>query len=218
MRLSLIGMAGAGKSYWSMKLAAHGFTRFCCDDLIAEMLSPQLTLPDGTAMELGEWMGFPSEPGYRERESEYLACEVRALTEVLDFLEDPEKDFGKDIVVDTTGSVIYTGDRIFKRLRRTTTVVYLSTPPELLGQMLRAYLARPGPMLWQGIFSKEPEQSNQEAVAHCYPKLFFARKRLYERYAHLTLDHRTRSRAGFGARSFLEHIRRTARDNKEPAL
>ena len=58
-RLSLIGMAGIGKYYWSKKLEAEGFRRFCCDDLIASKLGPQLIRSDGATMTMGEWMGFP---------------------------------------------------------------------------------------------------------------------------------------------------------------
>ena len=61
MRISLIGMAGAGKTYWSIKLAQQGFRRFCCDDLIAAKLAPDLKRPDGSTMGMGEWMGFPYE-------------------------------------------------------------------------------------------------------------------------------------------------------------
>jgi len=73
MRLSLIGMAGSGKSYWSRKLAEHGFRRFCCDDMIEAKLAPELTRSDGTMMKVAEWMGFPYGPHYQECESQYLA-------------------------------------------------------------------------------------------------------------------------------------------------
>jgi dephospho-CoA kinase len=59
MRLSLIGMAGTGKSYWSEKLAECGFVRFCCDDRIAERLTFQLKKPLSSKADMGEWMGFP---------------------------------------------------------------------------------------------------------------------------------------------------------------
>ena len=73
-------------------------------------------------------MGFPYESQYKQRESKYLACEVEVLIEVLEYLESGQNNPEENVVVDTTGSVIYTGDEILRRLRRTTTVVYLSRP------------------------------------------------------------------------------------------
>lgn len=206
MRLSLIGMAGSGKSYWSMKLVEHGFRRFCCDDLIAAKLDPELTRPDGTTMELGQWMGFPYEPHYRERESKYLAYEIEVLTEILEYLESRKSNPEEKIVLDTTGSIIYTGERILRRLRRYTTVIYLSIPPEVRGQLLKAYVSNPHPMLWRNVFSKEPDETEQEALARCYPRLIVARERLYDHYANVTIDYYRRSEEGFGVSDLLNAV------------
>ena len=202
MRLSLIGMAGSGKSYWSRKLAEHGFRRFCCDDMIEAKLAPELTKPDGTMMKVAEWMGFPYEPHYQECESQYLAYEAEVLTEILDYLENRENNPGENIVVDTTGSVIYIGEEILGRLQRYTTIVYLATPPEVQEQLLNAYISNPHPMLWRGAFSREPNETNEETIARCYPRLFFARKRLYERYADVTIDYYRRMEQSFGVNEF----------------
>ena len=206
MRLSLIGMAGTGKSHWSKKLAGHGFSRFCCDDLIAKRLAPELTRPDGTAMEMGEWMGFPYEPQYKEREAKYMAYEIEVLTEIFELLESGEMDSEEDIVVDTTGSVIYTGEEILGRLRQHTTIVYLSTPPELQEKMLKAYVSKPGPVLWRDMFSKEPHETNEQALARCYAELLLFRQRLYEQYADVTIDYYTRSQEDFGVSDFLKGV------------
>ncbi len=206
MRLSLIGMAGSGKSYWSMKLVEHGFRGFCCDDLIAAKLDPELTRPDGTTMELGQWMGFPYEPHYRERESKYLAYEIEVLTEILEYLESRKSNPEEKIVLDTTGSIIYTGERILRRLRRYTTVIYLSIPPEVRGQLLKAYVSNPHPMLWRNVFSKEPDETEQEALARCYPRLIVARERLYDHYANVTIDYYRRSEEGFGVSDLLNAV------------
>jgi len=32
LRLALVGMSGAGKTFWTKKLAAEGWTAICCDD------------------------------------------------------------------------------------------------------------------------------------------------------------------------------------------
>ena len=204
MHLSLIGMSGSGKSHWSRRLAKLGFLRLCCDDLIADKLAAELTRSDGTVMDLGEWMGFPYEPQYRERESKYLACEIAVIRGVLDYLSGSNPE--EKVVVDTTGSVIYTGEDILGKLRSTTTVVHLATPPEIKEKMLEAYVAEPRPVLWRDIFSKEQGESNEEALTRCYSLLLLSRESLYGQHAHVTIDYYVRRRKGFGAKDFLGEI------------
>lgn len=190
-----------------MRLAEHGFRRICCDDLIAARLASELSRPDGTTADMGAWMGFPYEPGYGERESKYLTCERQVMTEILEDLEGGEKNVEEDVVIDTTGSVIYTGDDMLTRLKGCTTVVYLPTPPEAQESMLKAYVSNPGPMLWRDAFTKGPREANEEALARCYSRLLTARQRLYEPYADVTIDYYRRREEGFGVEDFLNRIR-----------
>lgn len=208
MRISLIGMAGSGKSYWSIKLAGHGFRRFCCDDLIAAKLGPDLIRPDGTTMEMGEWMGFPYEHHYAKHESTYLAYETEVLIEIDEYLEHHNNTPEDNIVVDTTGSVIYTGEEILQTLRRYTTVIYLLTPPEVQEHLLKAYISKPHPMVWRNSFNKESTETNDEALARCYPRLLFARERLYDRYADVRIDYYRRNETGFSVNDFLHELKR----------
>ena len=203
MRLSLIGMAGTGKSYWASKLAEHGFKLFCCDDLISKKLAPLLKRPDGTTMTMGEWMGFPFHPTYKKRELKYLNLEIEVLNEVLDSLEENDGNLDGNVVVDTTGSVIYTGEGLLKRLRQCTTCVYLSVPPEVRNQLLNAYVSNPHPMLWRGTFSKESDETHRAALERCYPKLFMTRQRLYEHNADIEIDYYTLRGKNFGVSDFL---------------
>ena len=206
MRLSLIGMSGSGKSHWSMRLAEIGFHRFCCDEMIARNLSAELTRADGTVMDLGEWMGFPYESNYEEREGRYLTHEIKVLHEILEYVADSARDPGENIIVDTTGSVIYTGETVLKKLCLHTTVVHFSTPPEVQKRMLDVYKARPRPILWRDLFSKEPDEANEKALARCYPELLFFRERLYEKWADVTIDYYTRNEDSFGVSDFLREI------------
>ncbi len=204
MNLSLIGMSGSGKSHWSSGLAELGFLRFCCDELIADKLAAELIRSDGTALDLGEWMGFPYEPLYKERESRYLACEIEVIREILNYLS--ASNSGQKVVVDTTGSVIYTGKDMLERLKSSSTVVHLATPPEIKERMLRVYLDQPRPVLWRDMFSKKHGETNEEALARCYPRLLFSRQRLYEEYADVTIDYYARNQEGFGVKEFLREI------------
>lgn len=212
MHLSLIGMSRSGKSHWSSKLAERGFRRICCDDLIADKLAPQLSRRDGKTMDLGEWMGFPYESQYKERESKYLACEIAVLGEIFDYLcgSKPEEK----VVVDTTGSIIYAGGDILGRLRSTTIVVHLATPPEIKEKMLQVYVDQPRPVLWRDIFSKQQGETNEEALARSYPLLLSSRERLYGKHAHVTIDYYLRRREGFGVKDLLGEIQAQSRKRR----
>jgi hypothetical protein len=197
-------MSGSGKSHWSTELAELGFLRFCCDDLIAYKLARELIRNDGTAMDLGEWMGFPYEPQYKERESKYLACEIEVIGGVLDYLSRSNRE--EKVVVDTTGSVIYAGEDILGKIRSATTVVHLAIPPEIKEKMLEVYVDQPRPVLWRDIFFKKQGETNEKALARCYPLLLAFRERLYGLHAHVTIDYYLRRREGFGVKDFLAEI------------
>lgn len=201
-------MAGSGKTYWSKKLAQCGFRRFCCDDLIAAELAQELITPNGSSMGVAEWMGFPCKPQYREREARYLACEARVVREITRYLEGLGGDADECVVVDTTGSVIYTGDTVLRRLRLCTKMVFLSTPHALQEQLLEAYISKPHPMVWKNMFRKDPGEPCGKAFERCYPKLFSYRERLYRQYADATVQYDVRRSEDFSVRDFLDAIDR----------
>jgi len=201
-----------------MKLSEQGFSRFCCDDMISHKLVSELTRPDGTVMELGDWMGFPYEPQYRARESRYLACEIEVLNEILEHIESLDHRSEENIVIDTTGSAIYAGEDLLARLGQCSTVVHLSTPPEVQELALKAYLANRRPVLWRDLFTKEPGEANEAALARCYPRLLATRERLYEQHADVTIDYLTVNQKGFGVSDFLDKVKDFLRNRQIWAL
>ena len=207
MRLSLIAMSGSGKSYWARKLAESGFMRFSCDEMIASKLKAELERPDGTIVPMGKWMGFPYQPGYAARESKYLKYEKQVLREIFELIERGPDRTERDIVIDTTGSVIYTGKALLKSLCKLTTVVHLATPPEIQEQMFKAYLKNPRPVLWRDHFSKRSNEKDRAALTRCYPQLLAYRERLYEHHAHLTIDYDQYRKKGLNVIDFLKAIK-----------
>ena len=199
-------MSGTGKSHWSSRLVRRGFKLFCCDDLIAERLKPELTTANGKILSMGEWMGFPYEANYRRREAQYLRYEVEVLSEVLDYLESDSHAANQNIIIDTSGSVIYVGETQLERLRRLTTSVYLDTPLEVQEKMCSAYIAKPPPVLWRDRFSKSPGETNQQALARSYPGLLAARTQEYKKLADVTLDYYLLRQESFGVDDFLAEI------------
>jgi len=86
-RLALVGMSGSGKTFWSRKLAAAGWTTVSCDDLIEKRLAPRLAAGGYSGLNgVAAWMGWPDSPTYAERESEYLAEEIAVVDEFLGVL------------------------------------------------------------------------------------------------------------------------------------
>jgi len=186
LRLSLIGMSGSGKSHWAKNLNALGCPTVCCDDQIEARLAPILKKGGYEGINgVAAWMGWPDSPAYAEREAEYLREEIATLDELLTALE---KDPRREMVIDTTGSVIYTGNHILHRLRKLTTVVYLAAPEEEVELLIERYLRDPKPVLWQGVFQPRPGETPQHTVVRCYPLLIAARGRSYEALAHITLS------------------------------
>lgn len=115
MKITLIGMSGLGKSYWSLKMADSGFRRFSCDEMITQkLMKNELTREDGSIMDLGEWMHFPYQPEYQSKADIYLETERKVLLDILDYLENSQDSDKKNVVVDTTGSFIYMSDEILE--------------------------------------------------------------------------------------------------------
>ena len=209
IRIALIGMSGAGKSYWSSKLIKQGFHSFCCDDLFEKKVEEFLWLPNGKMLSMAEWMGHPYEPRYIQAEQNYLEFEVEMMESICSFLREDEYQ-DKNVVVDTTGSLIYTGSTLIGCLREITTIVYLKAQLGSIKAMYETFLRDPKPVLWQGRFNKHPQESNQEALLRCYPELLRSRQREYERYADVAIDFETLHKRGFGVKGFLETIQKNA--------
>ncbi|MGB2623566.1 MAG: hypothetical protein WA857_07925 [Candidatus Acidiferrum sp.] len=205
LRLALIGMSGAGKSFWTKKLAAEGWTAISCDDRIEEKLASRLAAGGHSGINgVAAWMGWPDNPKYAEREAQYLEEEIHALGEVLTGLErEPEKP----LVLDTTGSVLYTGNNLLLRLRRRMTVVYLATSAEEQHLLIERYLSDPKPVLWRGAFQPKEGETARETVARCYPALIAARRQSYEALAHCTLKVAELHDSSLDVAAFLAKIR-----------
>ena len=104
--LALIGMSGAGKSYWSKKMEEKGYRWYNCDEMIAERLGSELPVIGNSTMNLAKWMGKPFSEGYIEAEKLYLELEEAVVEHICDELEQAT-EINVPVVVDTTGSLIY---------------------------------------------------------------------------------------------------------------
>ncbi len=186
LRLALIGMSGSGKSHWTKNLAALGRSTVCCDDQIEARLAPALNAGGYSGINgVAAWMGWPDSPAYLEREAQYLTQEIAVLDEVLSGLEQDPK---RELVLDTTGSVISTGNHTLHRLRRQMTIVYLAVCRTTKSSCSSSVISRtPSPFCGKGAFRPRPGETPQQTVVRCYPVLIAARRQSYEALAHLTL-------------------------------
>jgi shikimate kinase len=185
LRLALIGMSGAGKTFWTNRLAQAGHASISCDDRIEQRLRSRLASGAYAGINgVASWMGWPHGPTYAQREAEYLAEEITSLDEVLTKLE---RERSQELILDTTGSVIYTGNNLLLRLRRQMTIVYLAATVEEQQLLVQRYLGDPKPVLWRGAFQPKKGESPRETVARCYPMLIAARRQSYEALAHCTV-------------------------------
>jgi hypothetical protein len=205
LRLALVGMSGAGKTYWTRKLAESGWPTVSCDDRIEARLASKLVQGGHSGLNgVAAWMGWPDSPTYAEREAEYLAAEIHTLDEILSELE---RDANRSLILDTTGSVICAGNNLLYRLRKQMTVVYLAASDRERALLVERYLNDPKPVLWRGAFQPRPGETPRETVARCYPLLTEARRRSYEALAHRTLPVADLRAADMNPEKFLQSVR-----------
>lgn len=216
MFLTLVGMSGVGKSVCAATLAARGFQVIDCDALIAAKLQVITGYTGASLEELGRWMGFPYEASFQQREALYLACEQDVLRDVL--LQATATAATQNCVIDTGGSVIYADPALLYQLRQCSTVIYLRIPDTLHPQLLSIYLERPRPLIWNGLFSREPDEQLEAAFRRCYTQLICHRERLYEQCSHLILEYVDYRHPTFSVEHLLEAVREHVRAGDQVAL
>jgi len=201
--ISLIGMSNVGKSHWREQASTVGFTPFCCDDRIEANLEPYLREMGFAGIEdVAKWMGQPYEPQSPENQALYLAQETLVMEEAIRKLR---KD-GEPFVIDTTGSVVYTGKEVLTALRELSTIVLLDAPTSLQEELYHQYLANPKPVIWGEMYKPLDGESPEEALARCYPLLLKSRSEMYQRHAHVVLDYDKLRAPGFTVNDFLREI------------
>jgi hypothetical protein len=181
-RLTLIGMSGLGKSHWSEVLESNGYKRICCDDMIEARIRARIGISKNAVWDMGQWVGFPYNQTYRERENIYLAYEIDVLNETLDILRSTAAT--QKIVIDTTGSAPYAGDSIMRQLRSLTHVVHLAISKHHVAALLEKYIRHPRPVLWGDKYIRRPGEALEEALSRSYEALLHYREQIYRQYAH----------------------------------
>ena len=186
MRVSLIGMSNIGKSHWATRIAADtGCDHIHCDALIEEKLRPELAQNGYEGLHgMARWMGLPAAPQHKQHSAMYVAFEREVMREILDRLRNPPEEAA---IIDTTGSVIYTGDDILAELAATTKVIYFEASEAHTETLFKHYIANPKPTIWGDLYAPLPGESERETLKRCYPLLLRERARRYRALAHVTI-------------------------------
>lgn len=201
--LSIIGMSNTGKTLWANKLKEIGFTNFCCDDLIEEKLEPELEKNGYKGIEdIVKWLGYPYQELFAKNEETYLNFEIETMQRIADRLNKPNKT---NTIIDTTGSVIYSGSKIQKNLAALSFIIYIKIPEKMIHQMVENYFKRPKPVLWMNNFNKNEKENNEESLKRCYPELLASRDKLYTSYADKIIPYES-LRKDMSGPEFLEAI------------
>ena len=205
MHLSFIGMSGVGKSYWAKQLAQAGWLHLDCDTSIADRLGEIIEIEDGEdpVHAVGRWMGMAWDASYESREARYLGLEQAVTTQAIDQLGQYSN---KSVVIDTTGSVIYTGDDVHSKLKQSTRVVYFDVPDDVCQRMVELYLNEPKPVLWQGMYQPCPNEPQGDALARCYAQLLADRAERYRALADVVVDYHKVREPGFWVEDLLSLI------------
>ncbi len=188
MIISLIGMSGSGKSHWSKLLANEGFARLCADDIIEQKLGAELTQHGYKGIgDVSKWMGQPYDERYVWNSNRYLELEGETMQEFM--VDVATRAPGDDVVVDTTGSLIYLSPEILRELAKLSTIVYFHTPESAQARMVKLYLEDPKPILWGGSYNRLANESPLQSITRCYPLFLQDRTIKYQKLANVTFDY-----------------------------
>ncbi len=206
MIYSLIGMSSAGKTHWSFKLEKEQYVRMTCDDLIEEKLKPILArLGYQGISDVAKWMGFPYEPQYPQNSATYLSLENDVMRTILRDIQSGILT-NKKVIIDTTGSVIYTDPDILHDLKRLTMVIYLDIPESKKQEIYHDFLKHPKPIIWGDAYQTRAGETELETVARCYSDLLSFRIEKYSLLADITIPYEIHRQKDFSAEDFISHI------------
>jgi len=175
-RLAFVGMSNCGKSYRSRILQNDaGFFWYEVDREIQKKLG-FLTMD-----EISSWMWDPSDKWFEEREAVYLWKEEQCTH--LEWLDTA----WKNLVFDTTGSVIYLSDTTKSWLKNHCLIVNIDVGLDAIPMMLERYLQEPKPVSWNGMLTPKAWETKQESLRRCYPELLRDRLTRYKDFSHVTI-------------------------------
>ena len=153
--------------------------------MITDNLARKLGFSGVIPFDMHQWVGYPDEESYTENAKIYLRTEEEIMHNLLDYVENASNK--EDIVIDSTGSVIYMPDMILERLKKLTKIIYLDITSQEFDSMLKYYLEHPVAIIWNDQFQQIPGETRQETFKRCHPKLIHSREKQYKDLMHFSM-------------------------------
>lgn len=175
-RLAFVGMSNCWKSYISKILQNDaGFFWYEVDKEI------QKKMWFNTMEDISSWMWKPGDKGFEEREALYLEKEEECTYfRELDI-------YGKNLVFDTTGSVVYLSDTTRSWLKNHCLVVHIDVWIDAIPIMLERFMSEAKPVFWNGMLNNKQWETEKESLRRCYPELLKDRLKKYKDFSHITI-------------------------------
>ncbi|MBE0687832.1 MAG: hypothetical protein IH585_17700 [Anaerolineaceae bacterium] len=172
--------------------------------MITIQLARKLGITEPEEFDLHQWVGYPDEEIHMVRAQQYLDAEKEVLNEIIDYLIKAGEY--ENIVIDSTGSIIYMQDQILDKLSKLTSIIFLDVIPQDFDRMLQYYLENPIAIIWNGYFQPIPKESRSQTFARCYPQLIQSREQKYKELAHLTIPPALHRASDASVEKFLSFI------------
>ncbi|MDP2593795.1 MAG: hypothetical protein Q8P36_00430 [bacterium] len=176
LRIAFVGMSNGGKSYRSRILHTEAdFLWYHVDEEIQKALG----LAD--MAQISTWLGYPSDAQYPEHERRYLELEDKFTRNA------SMRMGGRNLVFDTTGSVVHLTPDTLAILKQNCLIVHLDVGEASFRQMTERFFAKPKPVAWCGYYEERPGDSAESALRRSYPALLSERLARYRELAHTTI-------------------------------
>ena len=132
------------------------------------------------------WRGLPYEERYRNNESVQIQNEQEVMESVCNELS---KYRTENVVVDTSGSLVYIDESVLRRLCDLTRCAYIVADKEQEAELYNDEVIFRRPLVWGRAYIPEKGESPEQAMRRCFPKLIAWRAHEYSRWATLSIPY-----------------------------
>src|SRR3989344_2047283 len=96
-------------------------------------------------------------------------------------------DTDRNLVFDTTGSVIYLEKPTTQWLQENCLIVNLEAGEKYINTMIQKFFEQPKPVVWSGMYVQKRGETQKETLERCFPVLLRDRLKKYRAMAHVNV-------------------------------
>lgn len=197
MNFTLIGMSNIGKSNLAQRMVNEKpFRLIDCDARIIDRLD---LLGLTSLTQLARWLGQPDTPQYTQNAQKYMDAEQQVMDEIVNDL-----DRTANLIIDTSGSVIYIEDKTRSLLRERSRILHLEPPSDHVERMFENFIAFPKPVIWPDYIAGSMTAFNRATVKDSYFALMTDRLSQYRGLAHVSIPYKDHHHPQFLAADLLK--------------